>query len=108
MKYRITFPTQKELDLHESYISIVTLESDIIVCSFVYKSRRPLGWITKKAIGKIIDAKPIKDKEHIPGIKEDEKHWFLRCNSKTETNGDFPEIINKIFLKKIDNLLKNE
>lgn len=106
MKYRITFPTQKELDLHESYISITTLESDIIVCSFVYKSRRPLGWITKNAIGKIIDAEPIK--ELFPGIKEDEKHWFLRCNSKTKTNGDFPKIINKIFLKKIDNLLKNE
>lgn len=107
MKYRITFPTQKELDLHESYISITIKKPDIIVCSFVYKSRRPFGWITKNAIGKIIDAEPI-NKEHIPGIKEDEKHWFLKCNSKTETNGDFPEIINKIFLKKIDNLLKNE
>ena len=92
--------------MYESYISKTTLESDITVFSFVYKNRRPLGWITKKAIGKIIDAEPIK--ELFPGIKEDEKHWFLRCNSKTETNGDFPEIINKIFLKKIDNLLKNE
>ena len=106
MKYEITFPTQKELDLHESYISIAIEKPDIIICYFIYKNRRPFGWITKNAIGKIIDAEPIK--EHIPGIKEDEKHWFLRCNSKTETNGDFPIIINKIFLKKIDNLLKNE
>ena len=108
MKYKITFPTKKELDLLESAISITIPKPDTIVCTFFYKNQRPFGWITKNAIGKIIDAEPIKDKEHIPGIKEDEKHWFLRCNSKTETNGDFPEIINKIFLKKIDNLLKNE
>ena len=106
MKYRITFPTQKELDLHESYISIANIKPDIIICYFIYKNRRPFGWITKNAIGKIIDAEPIK--ELIPGIKEDEKHWFLRCDSKTEINGEFPIIINKIFLKKIDNLLKNE
>ena len=106
MKYRITFPTKKELDLHESYISITIEKPDIIVCTFFYKNKRPFGWITKNAIGKIIDAEPIK--ELIPGLKEDEKHWFLKCNSKTETNNDFPKIINKIFLKKIDNLLKNE
>ena len=106
MKYRITFPTQKELDLHKSYISITIEKPDIIVCTFFYKNRRPFGWITKNAIGKIIDAEPIK--ELIPGLKEDEKHWFLKCNSKTETNNDFSKIINKIFLKKIDNLLKNE
>ena len=106
MKYRITFPTKKELDLHESYISITIEKPDIIVCTFFYKNRRPFGWITKNAIGKIIDAEPIK--ELIPGVKEDEKHWLLKCNSKTETNGEFPKIINKIFLKKIDNLLKNE
>lgn len=104
MKYRITFPTQKELDLHESYISITIEKPDIIVCTFFYKNQRPFGWITKNAIGKIIDAEPIK--ELIPGVKEDEKHWLLKCNSKT--NGEFPKIINKIFLKKIDNLLKNE
>ena len=108
MKYRITFPTQKELDLHESYISIVNIKPDIIICYFIYKNRRPFGWITKNAIGKIIDAEPIKEPNPLVGVKEDEKHWFLRCDSKTETNGEFPKIINKIFLKKIDNLLKNE
>lgn len=106
MKYKITFPTKKELDLLESVISITMTKPDIIVCTFIYKNRRPFGWITKNAIGKIIDAEPIK--ELIPGAKEDEKHWFLRCDDKTETNGEFPKIINKIFLKKIDNLLKNE
>ena len=106
MKYKITFPTKKELDLLESTISITIPKPDTIVCTFFYKNQKPFGWITKNAIGKIIDAEPIK--ELIPGIKEDEKHWFLRCDSKTEINGEFPIIINKIFLKKIDNLLKNE
>ena len=105
MKYRITLPTKKELDLHKSCIS-VSFQNSKIICTFIYKNRRPLGWITKNAIGKIIDAEPIKEPNPLVGIKEDEKHWFLRCDSKT--NSEFPKIINKIFLKKIDNLLKNE
>ena len=108
MKYKITFPTKKELDLLESVISITIPKPDKIVCTFFYKNQRPFGWITKNAIGKIIDAEPIKEPNPLVGVKEDEKHWFLRCDSKTETTGEFPEIINKIFLKKIDNLLKNE
>ena len=107
MKYRITLPTKKELDLHKSCIS-VSFQNSKIICTFIYKNRRPLGWITKNAIGKIIEAKPIKELNPSEKIIEDEKHWFLRCDSKTETNGEFPKIINKIFLKKIDNLLKNE
>ena len=106
MKYKITFPTKKELDLLESVISITIPKPDKIVCTFFYKNQRPFGWITKNAIGKIIDAKPIKEPNPLVGDKEDEKHWFLRCDSKT--NSEFPKIINKIFLKKIDNLLKNE
>ena len=108
MKDKITFPTKKELDLLESTISITTPKPDTIVCTFFYKNQRPSGWITKNAIGKIIDAEPIKELNPLVGVKNDEKHWFLRCDDKTETNGEFPKIINKIFLKKIDNLLKNE
>ena len=108
MKYKITFPTKKELDLLESAISITIPKPDIIVCTFFYKNQRPFGWITKNAIGKIIDAEPIKELNPLVGVKNDERPWFLRCDDKTETNGEFPKIINKIFLKKIDNLLKNE
>ena len=108
MKYKITFPTKKELDLLESTISITIPKPDKIVCTFFFKNQRPFGWITKNDIGKIIDAEPIKELNPLVGVKNDERPWFLRCNDKTETNGDFPEIINKIFLKKIDNLLKNE
>lgn len=107
MKYKITFPTKKELDLLESTISITIPKPDKIVCTFFYKNQRPFGWITKNAIGKIIDAEPIKELNPL-GVKNDERLWFLRCDDKTETNGEFPKIINKIFLKKIDNLLKNE
>ena len=83
MKYRITLPTKKELDLHKSCISVSFQNS------------------------KIIEAKPIKELNPSEKIIEDERHWFLRCDSKT--NSEFPKIINKIFLKKIDNnLLKNE
>ena len=53
MKYRITLPTKKELDLHKSCIS-VSFQNSKIICTFIYKNRRPLGWITKNAIGKII------------------------------------------------------
>lgn len=108
MKYKITFPTKKELDLFESTISITIPKPGTIFCTFIYKNQKPFGWITKNAIGKIIDAEPIKKLNPLVGVKEDEKNWFLRCDSKTETNGEFPKIINKIFLKKIDNLLKNE
>lgn len=108
MKYKITFPTKKELDLLESVISITMPKPGTIVCTFIYKNQKPFGWITKNAIGKIIDAELIKELNPLVGVKEDEKPWFLICDSKTETNGEFPKIINKIFLKKIDNLLKNE
>ena len=108
MKYKITFPTKKELDLLESTISITIPKPDKIVCTFFYKNQRPFGWITKNAIGKIIDAEPIKELNPLVGVKNDERPWFLRCDDKTETNGEFTKIINKIFLKKINNLLKNE
>ena len=109
MKYRITLPTKKELDLHKSCIS-VSFQNSKIIYTFIYKNLRPLGWITKNAIGKIIEAKPIKDKEldeYTEKIIKDYKHWFLSYNGKL--NDEFPNIINKIFLKKIDNnLLENE
>ena len=82
MKYKITFPTKKELDLLESTISITIPKPDKIVCTFFYKNQRPFGWITKNAIGKIIDAEPIKELNPLVGVKNDESNkkckWNLR------------------------------
>ena len=103
MKYRITLPTNEKLDLHNSCISKSFIKGETFY-TFFYKNRTPFGWITQNAIGKIIDAEPINASER---TIEGEECWFLRCEDNT--NGEFPNVINKIFLKKIDNnLLKNE
>lgn len=107
MKCKIILPTNEKLDLHKSSISVSFINGKTVY-TFFYKNKTAFGWITKNAIGKIINANPIKNlKPSEKIIIKDKEHWFFRCEDKT--NGEFPNIINKIFLKKIDsNLLKNE
>lgn len=106
MKCKIILPTNEKLDLHKSSISITFMKGKTIY-TFFYKNQTAFGWITKNAIGKIIEVNPIKKLKPSEKILENKEHWFFRYEDKT--NGEFPNIINKIFLEKIDsNLLKNE
>lgn len=106
MKCKIILPTNKKLDLYKSSISTSFIKGKTVY-TFFYKNQMAFGWITKNAIGKTIEVNPIKKLKPSEKIIKDKEHWFFRCECKT--NGEFPNIINKIFLKKIDsNLLKNE
>lgn len=106
MKCKIILPTNEKLDLHKGSISVSFINGKTVY-TFFYKNQMAFGWITKNAIGKIIEVNPIKKLKPSEKIIKDKEHWFFRCEDKT--NGEFPNIINKIFLKKIDsNLLKNE
>lgn len=106
MKCKIILPTNEKLDLYKSSISISFIKGKTVY-TFFYKNQMAFGWITKNAIGKIINVNPIKKLKPSEKIIKDKEHWFFRCEDKT--NNEFPNIINKIFLKKIDsNLLENE
>lgn len=106
MKCKIILPTNEKLALYKGSISVSFIKSKTIY-TFFYKNERAFGWITKNAIGKIINVNPIKKLKPSEKIIENKEHWFFRC--ETKTNYEFPNIINKIFLKKIDsNLLENE
>lgn len=107
MKCKIILPTNEKLDLYKGSISVSFIRSKTIY-TFFYKNKTAFGWITKNAIGKTIEVNPIKKLKPLEKIIiKNKEHWFFRC--ETKTNNEFPNIINKIFLKKIDsNLLKNE
>ena len=105
MKCKIILPTNEKLALYKSSISISFIKGKTVYT--FYKNQMAFGWITKNAIGKTIEVNPIKKLKSSEKIIENKEHWFFRCEDKT--NGEFPNIINKIFLKKIDsNLLENE
>ena len=107
MKCKIILPTNEKLALYKGSISVSLIRSKTIY-TFFYKNQTAFGWITENAIGKIINVNPIKKLKPLEKIIiKNKEHWFFRC--ETKTNNEFPNIINKIFLKKIDsNLLENE